>query len=211
VAALLFARLSMPLADPIEGDVLLSFPLTTEKLEDIYIDARLYEYDPFLADVSATLLDHIELEGINFSATADSLVNIHFSATRKTRMKYYITARTYSKKGGTLYFYINGFQKIFEQMDSENINIAMTSKLTTKKPEGDPVNINVKKKNGEIHGIHRAVEIVWKGTKGTNFILQKSSNLQHWETVDTLSGNGNLTSVFLRASGAVQFWRMQPE
>jgi len=201
----------MPLADPIEGDVLLSFPLTTEKLEDIYIDARLYEYDPFLADAPATLLDHIELEGINFSATTDSLVNIHFSATRKTRMKYYVTARTYSKKGGTLYFYINGFQKIFERMDAENINITMTSKLKTKKPEGDPVIINVKKKNGEIHGIHRAVEIVWKGTKGTNFVLQKSSDLHHWETVDALSGNGNLTSVFLRTSGAVQFWRVQPE
>ena len=201
----------MPLADPIEGDILLSFPLTTEKLEDIYIDARLYEYDPFLADASATLLNHVELEGINFSTTTDSLVNIHFSATRKTRMKYYVTARTYSKKGGTLYFYINGFQKIFEQMDTENINIAMTSKLTTKNPEGDPVNINVKEKNGKIHGIHRAVEIVWKGAKDANFELQKSSDLQHWETVDTLSGNGNMTSVFLRISGAVQFWRVQPE
>ena len=133
----------MPLAGPIKCDVVFSFPLTTEKLENIYIDARLYEYDPFLADASATLLDHVELEGINFSATSDSLVNINFSATRKTRMKYYVTARTYSTKGGTLYFYINGFQKIFELVDTENINIAMTSKLTTKKPDGDPINVNL--------------------------------------------------------------------
>ena len=94
----------MPLAGPIKGDIVLSFPLTAEKLKNIYIDARLYEYDPFLADASATLLDQVELEGINLSATADSLVDIYFSATRKTRMKYYVTARTYSKKGGTLYF-----------------------------------------------------------------------------------------------------------
>ena len=160
MAALLFSRLSMPLAGPIKGDIVLSFPLTTEKLENIYIDARLYEYDPFLADAPATLLNHIELEGINFSTTTGSLVNIHFSAIRKIRMKYYVTVRTYSKKGGALYFYIDGFQKIFEQLDTENTNIIMASKLKTKKPEGDPVIINVKKKNGEIHGIHRAVEIV---------------------------------------------------
>ncbi|MAJ16419.1 MAG: hypothetical protein CMO51_05130 [Verrucomicrobiales bacterium] len=101
----------MPLAGPIKGDVVLSFPLTTEKLENIYIDARLYEYDPFLADASATLLDHVELEGINFSATADSLVNINFSATRKTRMKYYVTARTYSKKAVHFIFTSMGSKK----------------------------------------------------------------------------------------------------
>ena len=120
-------------------------------------------------------------------------------------MKYYVTVRTYSKKGGALYFYIDGFQKIFEQLDTENINIIMASKLKTKKPEGDPVIINVKKKNGEIHGINRAVEIVWKGAKDTIFVLQKSSDLQNWKTVDTLSGNGNMTSVFLRISGTAQF------
>ena len=78
MAALLFSRLSMPLSGPIKGDVVLSFPLTTEKLDNIYIDARLYEYDPFLADAPATLLNHIQLEGINFSTTTGSLVNIHF-------------------------------------------------------------------------------------------------------------------------------------
>ena len=98
MAVMLLPRLFMPLAGPIKGDIVLSFPLTAEKLENIYIDARLYEYDPFLADASATLLDQVELEGINLSATADSLVDIYFSATRKTRMMYYVTARTYSKK-----------------------------------------------------------------------------------------------------------------
>lgn len=201
----------MALAGPIKGDVTLSFPLTTEKLENIYIDARLYEYDAFLADAPATLLDHVEMEGINFNTTRDSLVNIHFSATRKTRMKYYITARTYSKINGTLYFYISGFQKIFESMDTENITITMTTKLTTKKPEGDPVKINIKEKNGKIHSIHRAVEIVWKGNKDTNFKLQKSSDLQNWKTVNTLSGSGNVTSIFIRVSGSIQFWRVQPK
>ena len=138
MAALLFSRLSVPLAVPINGDVVHSFPLTTEKLEDIYVDARLYEYDPFLADASATLLDHVELEG-------------------------------------------------------------------------DPINVNVKDKNGKILDIHLAVEIIWKESQVANFLLKKPSDLHHLKTIDALSGNGNITSVFLRISGAEQFWRIQPE
>ena len=101
----------MPLAEPIEGHIVLSFPLTSEKLENVYIDARLYEYDPFLADAPATLLNHVELEGINFSTTTDSLVNIHFSAIRKIRMKYYVNVRTYSKKAAHFIFISMGFKK----------------------------------------------------------------------------------------------------
>ena len=138
MAALLFSRLSVPLAVPINGDVVHSFPLTTEKLEDIYVDARLCEYDPFLADASATLLDHVELEG-------------------------------------------------------------------------DPINVNVKDKNGKILDIHLAVEIIWKESQVANFLLQKPSDLHHLKTIDALSGKCNITSVFLRISGAEQFWRIQPE
>ena len=209
LAITLFACLIRPLATPLNGKINLTFPLTTIKLENAYIDARLYEYDPLLADAPATLLDQVELEGINFSATSDSLIDIQFSATRKVRMKYYVTTRTYSKKGGALWFYINGFQKIFDQKNTEEINVTMTSKLTTKTPEGEPVKINIKK-IGKIHGAHRAMEIVWEGTNGAEFTLQKSSDLKNWQTVDTISGTGKRTSIFLRISGRVQFWRLQP-
>lgn len=217
LAALLFSGLAMPLAGPLEGNVQLAYPLITKKLENIYIDARLYEYDPLLADAPGTLVDHVELTGIHFSTTADSLVDIHFLAKPKPRMKYYITARTYSKKGGTLYFYINKFQKIFEGKDTDKIDVTMTPKLNTKKPKGDPVKVGGndedggEEKSGKIHDIHRAVEIEWEGTDGAEFALQKSSDLRNWETVDTLNGTGETASVFLRISGRVQFWRVQPE
>ena len=216
LAALLLGGLTKPLAGPLEGDVRLTYPLTVKNLKNIYIDARLYEYDPFLADVSATLVDHVELKGINFSTTADSLVDIHFSAKRKSRMKYYITAHTYSKKGGTLYFFIDGFQKIFEYKDNNNIDVRMKSKLATKKPKEDPEKVGGnddggEEKEGKITAIHRAVEIEWTGTNGTEFTLQQSNDLQNWKTAKTLSGAGALTSVFLRVSGRTQFWRLQPE
>ena len=65
--------------------------------------------------------------------------------------------------------------------------------------------------SGKITGIHRAVEIEWDGTDGAEFALQKSNDLKNWETVESLSGNGETTSVFLRVSGHTQFWRLQPE
>ena len=148
---------------------------------------------------------------------ADSLVDIHFSAKRKARMKYYVTARTYSKKGGPLYFFIDGFQKIFEHKDDEEIDVRMKSKLATKKPKGDPEKVGGndddggEENSGKITSIHRAVEIEWEGTDGAEFALQKSNDLENWETVESLVGNGETTSVFLRVSGHTQFWRLQPE
>ena len=131
-------------------------------------------------------------------------------------MKYYITARTYSKKGGTLYFYINKFQKIFEGKDADKIDVTMTPKLNTKKPKVNPVKVGGndedggEEKSGKIQGLHRAVEIEWEGTDGAEFALQKSNNLRNWETVDTLNGTRETTSIFLRVSGHAQFWRVQP-
>ena len=217
LAALLLAGLAKPLAGPLEADVQLTYPLTVKKLENIYIDARLYEYDPWLADVSATLVDRVVLEDVDFSTIADSLVDIHFSAKRKTRMKYYVTARTYSNKGGTLYFFIDGFKKIFEHKDDEEIDVRMKSKLATKKPKGDPEKVGGndddggEENSGKITSIHRAVEIEWEGTDGAEFTLQRSNDLENWETVELLVGNGETTSVFLRVSGHTQFWRLQPE
>ena len=43
LALLLLAGLAKPLAGPLEADVQLTYPLTVKKLENIYIDARLYE------------------------------------------------------------------------------------------------------------------------------------------------------------------------
>ncbi len=59
-ATLLGGGLAKPLAGPLEGDAHLTFPLTKQKMLGIYVDARLYEYDPWLADAPATLVDQVE-------------------------------------------------------------------------------------------------------------------------------------------------------
>ena len=93
----------------------------------------------------------------------------------------------------------------------------MKSKLATKKPKGDPEKVGGndddggEENSGKITSIHRAVEIEWEGTDGAEFALQRSNDLENWETVESLVGNGETTSVFLRVSGHTQFWRLQPE
>ncbi len=64
---------------------------------------------------------------------------------------------------------------------------------------------------GKLIGIHRAVEIEWEGTDGEEFLLQRSSDLESWETIETLIGAGENESTFLRVEGRVQYWRLHRE
>ena len=213
-AAFFAAGLAKVQAGPLEADVHLTFPLTKQKMLGIYVDARLYEYDPLLADVSATLVDQVEFENLDLSTTADSLLDVHFSAKRKSRMSYYLSIRAYAKKGGKQYYYIKSFQKIFVGKDDDELHVRLATKLTKKKPSGDPVNVGSGgggEVSGKLIGIHRAVEIEWEGTVGAAFLLQKSSDLKNWETVETVVGTGGAASTFLRVGGRVQYWRLHVE
>ncbi len=206
------AALAKPLAGPLEADVHLTFPLTKQKMLGIYVDARLYEYDPWLADAPATLMEQVEFEDLDFSTKAHSQLDVHFSATRKTRMNYYVSIRAYAEKGGTQYYFIDGFQKIFESVDVDELDIELATRLPKKNPTDDPVIVGKGGGGGEaigrLIGIHRAVEIEWEGTEGDEFLLQKSSDLENWETVEPVVGNGGTVSTFLRVGGRVQCWRL---
>ena len=209
------AALAKPLAGPLEADVHLTFPLTKQKMLGIYVDARLYEYDPWLADAPATLMEQVEFEDLDFSTKAHSLLDVHFSATRKMRMNYYVSIRAYAEKGGTQYYFIDGFQKIFESVDVDELDIELATRLPTKNPTDDPVIVGKGGGGGEaigrLIGIHRAVEIEWEGTEGDEFLLQKSSDLENWETVESVVGNGGTVSTFLRVVGRVHFWRLHTD
>ena len=209
------AALAKPLAGPLEADVHLTFPLTKQKMLGIYVDARLYEYDPWLADAPATLMEQVEFEDLDFSTKAHSLLDVHFSATRKMRMNYYVSIRAYAEKGGTQYYFIDGFQKIFESVDVDELDIELATRLPTKNPTDDPVIVGKGGGGGEaigrLIGIHRAVEIEWEGTEGDEFLLQKSSDLENWETVEPVVGNGGTVSTFLRVVGRVHFWRLHTD
>ena len=151
--AILAAGLAKLQAGPLEADVHLTFPLTKQKMLGIYVDARLYEYDPFLADAPATLVDQVEFGGLDLSTKAHSLLDLHFSAKRKTRMNYYVSIRAYAAKGGTQYYFIDGFQRIFVGTDDDELDITMATRLTRKKPSGDPVNVGEGGDSGEVSGM----------------------------------------------------------
>jgi hypothetical protein len=214
-AVILAAGLAKLQAGPLEADVNLTFPLTKQKMLGIYVDARLYEYDPWLADAPATLVDQVEFKGLDLSTKAHSLLYLHFSAKRKTRMNYYVSIRAYAEKGGTQYYFIDGFQKIFESVDEDELDIELATRLAKKNPSDDPVIVGEGGGSGEatgkLIGIHRAVEIEWEGTDGDEFLLQKSSDLESWETIKTLIGAGENESTFLRVEGRVQYWRLHRE
>jgi hypothetical protein len=57
------------------------------------VDIRLYEFDPFLADVSATLIDQVELKGFGHTKGKETGEDFVLGAkgTVKPRMSYYVT------------------------------------------------------------------------------------------------------------------------
>ena len=97
-------------------------------------------------------------------------------------------------------------------MDEDELDIELATRLAKKNPTDDPVIVGLGGGSGEATGklinIHRAVEIEWEGTEGAAFLLQKSSDLKNWETIETLIGAGEKASTFLRIAGRVQYWRL---
>ena len=100
----------------LEAEVHLVFPLTQKKQEDIYLEAMLYEYDPLMADAPGTLVDQVEFKDLDLSITADSLLDLRFSAKRTSRMNYYVSIRAYEEQGSpTALYFIDGFPENFRR------------------------------------------------------------------------------------------------
>ncbi len=102
-----------------------------------------------------------------------------------------------------------------EGVDEDELDIELATRLAKKNPTDDPVIVEEGGGSGEatgkLIGIHRAVEIEWEGTDGEEFLLQRSSDLESWETIETLIGAAENESTFLRVEGRVQYWRLHRE
>ena len=132
-------------------------------------------------------------------------------------MKYYVTARTYSNKGGTLYFFIDGFKKIFEHKDDEEIDVRMKSKLATKKPKGDPEKseattmMEVEENSGKITSIHRAVEIEWEELTALSSRCKGQTTSKTGRRSNRSLATARRHPFFCASPATHTFWRLQPE
>ena len=95
-------------------------------MADVSIVARLYEYDPFLADASAEEVDRVTISGIDLTKSVKTSLRVPLGAKRTEKRSYYITIFVHpdAKSEKRLYF-IDGFKKVFEKKDMENVEVTL--------------------------------------------------------------------------------------
>lgn len=110
-------------------DLTCSIPAPLQTIQDASIMARLYEYDPRLADVAAKEVDRITVNGINLLSDRTTSVRLPLDAKRTDQRSYYVTIFVHpnAESEQRLYF-INGFQKVFQAKDSEALEVTLKQK-----------------------------------------------------------------------------------
>jgi len=132
----LAALAAVPLAagdDPAEPSRLLLdltcvVPADGRPVEDGVLLARLYCYDPLLADVAADEVDRVLIQGVTHEAGADTILRFPMRAGRVEARSYYVTAFIYpgpEPDEMKRRYFVNGFQKVFEGRDGEALTIRL--------------------------------------------------------------------------------------
>ncbi|GAA5495303.1 hypothetical protein Rhal01_01478 [Rubritalea halochordaticola] len=127
--ALAVLCLFMPLAlqaDDLSLDLTCKIPEAKKSLKDVTVVARLYEFDPLLADVAATEVDKVVISGMDIRAGKMLEFSLPLHAERAERRSYYVTVFIHpdADMKERLYF-INGFQKVFEGKDEESLKVEL--------------------------------------------------------------------------------------
>jgi len=101
-------------------------PAVGKAVEKAVVVARIFEFDPRLADVAADEVAKVELMGIDLSSQKATKLHFPLQFERKSERSYYVTVFVYSgsSKQKRLFF-VDGFHKIFEKMDTESLRLRL--------------------------------------------------------------------------------------
>jgi hypothetical protein len=96
---------------PVVVDLAATVPLTVEDPGEVMVEARLYAYDPWLADVAADLVDLQRIESLKLSRRSDSLIQLTLEAQGIEGMAYYCSIRITGTVDGELIFLMTSFSR----------------------------------------------------------------------------------------------------
>ncbi len=194
------------------AEIQLIFPLTQGELSNIYVDVRVYEYDPRIADLPATMVQQQALETGSLNTQSDSLLDLTLSASRRANMDYYISARAYAQKGGEMYFFMDYFQTVFEGTDYETLQIRLATHLDQKEPEGEPVSMG-RQKHIDIRGYEKAplFKIHFESQIHRIYSIESTNNLKQWRKIGQVNGTGSTVyfTDFREALFQQQYYRVK--
>ena len=110
-------------------DLTCSIPADGHDVDSGTLVARVYEYDPLLADASAAKVDEVAITGLTHREGRDTVLRLPLHAKRVPRMNYYLTVFIYpgaSPKETRRLYFIDGFQKVFEGTAEQSLSIKLT-------------------------------------------------------------------------------------
>ena len=107
-------------------DLTCTIPADGPEVEDGALVARLYEYDPMLADASAAEIARATIFGLTHKPGRNTILRIPLRGMRVERKQYYVSAFVYPdiSSNERLYF-IDGFQAVFENTAEQTLNIIL--------------------------------------------------------------------------------------
>jgi len=86
---------------------------------------RLYEYDPRLADVAATEITKLTIAGLTHKKGRNTCFQVPLRGKRSEDRNYYVTVFVHPSSGDERLYFIDGFQKVFEDADEQTLNITL--------------------------------------------------------------------------------------
>ena len=112
--------------ETIKTKVTCTIPSPPRSLNGAALKAHLYAYDPRLADAAATEVDeHVET-GIDLEPGRETTLKFSLSTFRQKNRSYYVTIFVHpDAKSEDRLYYIDGFQKVLENKDLEELEISL--------------------------------------------------------------------------------------
>ncbi len=113
--------------DTIKARISCRIPPPEKAINDAVLKATLFEHDPRIADAPAKEVDLVLKEDINLTPEEETSIDFSLSTVRRKDRAYYLTVFIHPDKDSNkrLYF-IDGFQKVFEEANIEELDIKLS-------------------------------------------------------------------------------------
>ena len=191
----------------LQVEVEATLPLTSEEIGLVRIDARLYAYDPFLADVSADLVDQTMIEPLILASDRDSLVHLKLRGNRLSRMDYYISVRVYRVTDGDQVFFNDRFLPVLVGENHCHLKVPLGSTLPTQNstlsaqliyPSSTPNILDM-----EMTPL--GFKLTFQSVPRSSYTIEASMNLLQWHSISSVQATDS-ESAFTDLREALFSW-----
>ncbi len=192
---------------PVGVELEATLPLTREAIESVRFDARLYAYDPFLADASADLVDQTIIEPLTLASDRESLVRLNLGGNRLPRMDYYVSVRVYRIADGLQIFFNDRFLPVLVGENQTTLKILLGSALPVQKPSLSAQLIYPVSSPDilDMEMTPLGFKLTFQSVPRSSYTIEASRDLRQWHWIASVQATGS-ESAFTDLREALFSW-----